>query len=109
MLSQDIVYGGERIADLSVGDDAAEALGMVKWVPPVPVHMSGLMVPGLKIGYDIDDVGSWPDRTVDGEDVVITEKLHGSFLLSRSAPRVAGRRARADGVLQGPTGPGAAL
>ena len=51
VLSQGIVYGGERIAGLSAGDDAAEVLGVVKWVPPVPVHMSGLMVPGPKIGY----------------------------------------------------------
>ena len=89
VLSQGIVYGGERIAGLSVGDDAAEALGVVKWVPPVPVHMSGLMVPGPKIGYDIDDIKSWPDRIVEGEEVVVTEKLHGSFCclgLRRESP-----------------------
>ena len=79
VLSQGIVYGGERIAGLSAGDDAAEVLGVVKWVPPVPVHMSGLMVPGPKIGYDIDDIKSWPDRMVEGEEAVVTEKLHGSF------------------------------
>ena len=62
MLSQGIVYGGERIAALSVGDNAVQALGLEKWVPPVPVHMSGLMVPGPKIGYDIDDIKSWPGR-----------------------------------------------
>lgn len=79
MLSQGIVYGGDRISALSVGDDAVQALGLKKWVPPVPVHMSGLMVPGPKIGYDIDDIKSWPDRMVAGEEAVVTEKLHGSF------------------------------
>ena len=79
LLSQGIVYGGDRISALSVGDDAAETLGLVKWMPPVPVHMSGLMEPGPKIGYDIDDVKSWPGRMIEGEDAVVTEKLHGSF------------------------------
>lgn len=89
VLSQGIVYGGKRIAGLSVGDDAAEALGVVKWVPPVPVHMAGVMVPGPKFGYDIDDIKSWPDRMVEGEECVVTEKLHGSFCclgLRRESP-----------------------
>lgn len=89
VLSQGLVYSGDRIAALSVGDDAVEALELVKWVPPVPVHMSGLMEPGPKIGYEIDDIKSWPDRMIDGEDAVITEKLHGSFCclgLRRKAP-----------------------
>ena len=79
VLSQGIVYGGDRIAALSAGDDATDVLGVIKWVPPVPVHMSGLMEPGPKIGYDIDNIKSWPGRMIEGEEVVVTEKLHGSF------------------------------
>ena len=78
-LSQGLVYGGDRIAGLSVGDDAVSALQLEKWVPPVPVHMAGTMLPGLQATFDIDDIKSWPDRLIDGEEVVITEKLHGSF------------------------------
>ena len=80
LLSQGLVYGGDRIAGLSIGDDAVEALGLVKWVPQVPVHMNGTMVPGPKITYDIDDFKSWPGRMIEGEMCVITEKLHGTFV-----------------------------
>lgn len=79
MLSQGLIYAGDRIAHLEVGDDASEALGLTKWVPPVPVHMAGKMVPGPKIGFDIDDIKAWPDRLRPGETVVVTEKLHGTF------------------------------
>jgi len=37
------------------------------------------MVPGPKIGFDIDDIKAWPDRLLAGEEVVVTEKLHGTF------------------------------
>lgn len=79
VLSQGLVYGGDRIAHLSVGDDAVEALGLTKWVPQIPVHMSGSIIPGPKIDYEIDDIKSWPGRMVPGEDCVTTEKLHGVF------------------------------
>lgn len=79
VLSQGLIYAGERIAHLDLGDDAAEALGLTKWIPPVPVHMSGTMVPGPKIGFDIEDIKAWPDRLRAGEAVVVTEKLHGTF------------------------------
>ena len=79
VLSQGLIYAGKRIAHLDAGDDAAEALGLTKWIPPVPVHMAGKMIPGPKIGFDIDDIKAWPDRLRGGEPVVITEKLHGTF------------------------------
>ena len=78
-LSQGLIYGGDRIAGLQVGDNAVESLGLVKWVPPVPVHMGGKLIPGPQLGFDIDNLKRWPDRLVDGEPVVITEKLHGTF------------------------------
>ena len=79
VISQGIVYGGDRIAGLTVGDDAADTLGLTKWVPEVPPHMQGVMVPGPKLGYEIDDIQSWPGRLITGEPVVVTEKLHGTF------------------------------
>ncbi|MXY97568.1 MAG: RNA ligase (ATP) [Gemmatimonadetes bacterium] len=79
VLSQGLVYGGPRIAGLEIGDNAADALGLVKWVPEIPVHMAGLMAPGPQITYDIDNIKSWPDRFLPGEEVAVTEKLHGTF------------------------------
>ena len=79
VLSQGIIYGGDRIARLGVGDDAADALGLVKWEPEIPEHLKGTMIPGPKIGFDFDNIKAWPDRLREGEYVVITEKLHGVF------------------------------
>lgn len=79
VLSQGLVYGGERIAELSVGDDAVDALGIVKWVPEIPEHLKGTMVPGPKVTYEIDNIKAWPDRMREGENCLVTEKLHGIF------------------------------
>ena len=77
--SHGLVYSGDRLAGLSVGDDAADALGLEKWVPPVPERMDGTVVPGIEVDFVIDDIEHRPGRLNDGEEVVITEKLHGSF------------------------------
>lgn len=80
IVSQGLIYGGSRIDCLSVGDDAVEALGLVKYVPEVPEEMRGIMVPGgPMIRYEIDNVKAWPERMIDDEDCVVTEKLHGVF------------------------------
>ena len=77
LLSQGIVYGGDRVAGLGIGDNAVDALELVKWVPEVPDYMLGIMTAGPKITYDIDDTKSWPGRMVVEEECVVTEKLHG--------------------------------
>ena len=77
LLSQGIVCGGDRIAGLGIGDNAVDALGLVKWVPEVPDYMLGIMAAGPKITYDIDDIKSWPGRMAVEEECVVTEKLHG--------------------------------
>ena len=78
-LSQGLLYSGYRIKHLAVGDDAIEALGIVKWEPPIPVHMAGQVEAGPAYNYDIDNIKSWPRILKSGEDVAITEKLHGTF------------------------------
>ena len=78
-LSQGLIYAGPRIDGLEVGDDAAEALGVVKWEPPIPVSMTGVLDRGgPQIGFDIENIKSFPDALQPGEQVVVTEKLHGT-------------------------------
>ena len=79
VLSQGLVYGGNRISGLSIGDDAVGVLGLTKWSPEIPEHMLGTLVPGPKVTYGIDDIQSWPDRLRANEFCVLTEKLHGVF------------------------------
>lgn len=79
-LSQGILVELGSLAG-NVGDDMAAVLGVIKYVPEVPENMRGLMVPahGHMVKYDIDDFKMYPDVLTDGEEVVITEKLHGTF------------------------------
>lgn len=65
------------------GTDFAEVLGVTKWVPPVPPTMDGDVesAPDLLPWVDIENIQRFPDVFAPGEDVVLTEKLHGSACL----------------------------
>lgn len=65
------------------GDDFAEYLGIVKYEPPVPVHMAGTTAGGdldATIGYDFENIKKFPTLFELGESVFITEKIHGTLL-----------------------------
>lgn len=67
--------------------DYAELLGITKWVPPVPVGMAGQVVaaPELIRWGDIENIKRYPTLFEQGQDVVATEKIHGTcFLLTYS-------------------------
>ncbi|MEV7024130.1 RNA ligase (ATP) [Kitasatospora sp. NPDC093558] len=88
-LSQGIVCrpaslaGADLAAAAERGEDFAEALGIVKWQPPVPTSMNGEVVsaPDLLPWVDIENLKRYPDVFEPGEPVVLTEKLHGSCCL----------------------------
>jgi len=80
ILSQGICYpakkGWER------GQDVTEELGVVKYEPPIPTHMSGALFAAGKdrcIGYDIENFKRYPEILKEGEQVAFTEKIHGTF------------------------------
>ncbi|UUU35048.1 RNA ligase (ATP) [Streptomyces sp. CA-210063] len=88
-LSQGIVCRPRALADVDLsaavadGTDFAERLGIVKWVPPIPPTMSGEVesAPGLLPWVDIENIQRYPDIFTPGEQVVLTEKLHGTACL----------------------------
>lgn len=64
-----------------VGQDVKEILGVKKWEEPEPICTGGENErdPGFMPTYtDIENYRSVPDIFREGEDVVITEKLHGT-------------------------------
>lgn len=64
------------------GDVYTDILGITKWEPPIPVSMSGEVYSAgqhLTIAYDIENVKRFSDVLQDGEPVVYTEKIHGTF------------------------------
>lgn len=79
-LSQGICYPVE--SDWTEGQDVAAILGVTKWEPPIPTHMQGELAnvgTEFTIRYDIDNVKWFPGAIADGEQVVMTEKIHGTF------------------------------
>ncbi|BBB01139.1 hypothetical protein RVR_8401 [Actinacidiphila reveromycinica] len=60
--------------------DFADLLEIVKWVPPVPVSMSGDVdaAPDLLPWIDIENLKRYPDVFAPGDLVTVTEKLHGT-------------------------------
>ncbi|MBO1331912.1 RNA ligase (ATP) [Streptomyces sp. VRA16 Mangrove soil] len=88
-LSQGIVCRPGALADVDLaaaaaeGTDFAEALGITKWVPPIPPTMSGDVepAPDLLPWVEIENIKRYPDVFAPGEPVVVTEKLHGTACL----------------------------
>lgn len=94
-LSQGICYDTQTDADgqvwlmvdsekhrIAEGENVADLLGVSKYEPPVPVGMSGEVFSAgahLTISFDVENWKTWPDILQNGEEVIFTEKLHGSF------------------------------
>jgi len=66
-----------RCIDVDVGD----VLGITKWEPPIPTHMAGEVcnIFGHTLKFDIENIQKHNEVLVSGEEVVITEKLHGTW------------------------------
>lgn len=78
VLSQGLVY---PMPGCQEGEDVTERLGIIKYVPEIPPHLQGEMRPafGDLVRYDIDDIKMHPDIFAEGEPVVMTEKIHGTW------------------------------
>ena len=65
----------------TLGDELSDHLGITKWVPLIPYDMAGKIKPAdsLTPKYDIENILGWPQLLTDGENVVYTEKIHGTF------------------------------
>lgn len=75
---------------ITEGDDCAELLGITKWEPPIPTSMSGEVFPafGKTLKFDIENIKRYPDVLLSGENVTMTEKLHGTWCCFGFHPEV---------------------
>lgn len=66
---------------VGVGDDVTEFLGITKYEPEIPSSMSGQVMSahGMTLKYDIENLKKYPNVLEDGEEVVLTEKIHGTW------------------------------
>lgn len=77
------VDGVDLAAAHAADRDFAGELGVTKWIPPVPVHMNGevLPAPDLLTWMEIENIKRYPEIFTPGEPVVATEKIHGTACL----------------------------
>lgn len=75
------VNGTEAVIAVKEGDDVAKQLGITKYEPPIPVHMAGEVynAQGLTLKFDIENIKKYPRTFNPSEEVVMTEKLHGTW------------------------------
>jgi RNA ligase (TIGR02306 family) len=75
------LYGENSELYVDEGDEVSEFLGVTKYDPPIPISMSGEVcnVLGYTLKYDIENWKKYPDTFKDGEEVIFTEKLHGTW------------------------------
>jgi RNA ligase (TIGR02306 family) len=63
------------------GQDVTDLLGIEKWEPTLPSSMNGKCwnAGGKTIHFDIENVKKYPTEFQNGEEVIFTEKLHGTW------------------------------
>jgi RNA ligase (TIGR02306 family) len=81
VLSQGLLIPLPPTTDLVEGQDVTESLGVTRYEPPVPPHMSGDMVrsPGNFQKYtSIENFKNFPNVFKEGDIVRVSEKIHGT-------------------------------
>lgn len=79
--------GNSGMGIVAIGGDAADCMGITKYEPPMPSHMQGRQLSvrlgeslAVTHGYDFENLKKTPTLFDDGEEVVITEKIHGTLM-----------------------------
>lgn len=79
VLSQGLCYPARP--EWEEGQDVTEELGIEKYVPKIPVDMGGevyALGPAKTMKYDLENIKRFPEVLEEGEEVCITEKIHGT-------------------------------
>jgi len=88
VLSQGLIYPCKP--EWQEGQDVTEILGITKWEPPIPAHLAGEVYNAgsdKTIKYDIENFKNYPNIFQENEQVVFTEKLHGTFCCMALLPK----------------------
>jgi len=86
-LSQGICYPATD--DWVEHQDVSALLGIEKYLPPIPMELAGQLFrtdSHTTISYDIENWKKYPTLVQDGEMVVFTEKLHGTWCQATVLP-----------------------
>lgn len=81
---------GHENVHVEEGQDVAQLLGIEKYVPDIPANLAGEVFasdPGFTVKFDIENIKNYPNIIQEGEEVVFTEKIHGTFTQIVYLPR----------------------
>lgn len=72
------------------GQDVSKILGIMKYEPKIPVHLAGDVdnLSGYTLKYDIENFKNYPDILDENEEVVLSEKLHGTWSICGYHPHL---------------------
>lgn len=99
-LSQGIIYpviqkdgklfveGEKETFEVSLGDNVMDQLGVIKYEPEIPASLAGEVFNAtpFTLKYDIENWKKYPNIFEEGEEVVFTEKLHGTWTCFGDVP-----------------------
>lgn len=81
-VSQGVILPLDGLEDAPFGEDLALLLGITFWEPPIPISMTGEVTPLPDVRHykqhDVEQFGIYASEFVPGEEVIATEKLHGT-------------------------------
>lgn len=91
-------------ADFKIGLDVTKILGITKYEPEIPASMSGEVDFAMEFAdkYDIENIKKYNEVFEDGEEVVFTEKLHGTncrFIITKDFIGVTSKGLGAQGLI----------
>ena len=91
VVSQGLLYPARE--GWTEGLDVADELGIIKYVAPIPMDFEGKVLSGVYskwcFKYDIKNIKAHPDLFEVGEQVSMTEKLHGTYMVIGLLPNTA--------------------
>lgn len=72
------------VEEIPLDIDLSEQLRIEKYEPPIPIHMAGQVEPIQRITFirhhDVEQFRLYSNEFQEGEEVIATEKLHGSLI-----------------------------
>lgn len=69
-----------NLIEVFENQDVSQILGVEKWSPPIPTQLAGEVFnlgQHFTVDYDIENIKNYPDVLQEGEEVQVTEKIHG--------------------------------
>lgn len=85
VISQGLIYPAKD--EWKVGDDVKEELNITKYEPPIPDELKGEVSSwDVRIKFDVENIKKYDDIIQDGEEVIFTEKIHGTCTIITYIP-----------------------